>query len=74
MAPETRAGNRKKKPTVSRPAAFSLARPLQKNYAVGLEMQCPAGACYWAPEIPSGRRLAEAIPSKYELVHNHAHP
>ena len=40
MAPETRAGSRKKKPTVSRPSAFSLARPLQKNYAVGLEMQC----------------------------------
>jgi hypothetical protein len=25
----------------------------QKSYAVGLEISCPGGACYWAPEIPS---------------------
>jgi hypothetical protein len=49
MAPETRAGSRKKKPTVSHPSAFSLATPLQKNYAVGLEMQCPAGVRYRGP-------------------------
>ncbi len=45
------------------------ARP-QKNYAVGLEMLCPGGAYAWAPEIPSGERLADPMPSKCELVHN----
>jgi hypothetical protein len=36
-------------------------------------MSCPGGAYHWAPEIPSDRRLAGAIPSKCELVHNRAH-
>jgi hypothetical protein len=33
----------------------SLIRTLTipKRYAAGLEMSCPGGACYWAPEIPS---------------------
>jgi hypothetical protein len=43
-----------------------------KNYAVGLEMSCPGGAYDWAPEIPSGARLAGAMPRKCELVHNRA--
>ena len=60
MAPETRAGSRKKKPTVSRPPAFSLARPLQKIYAVGLEMMSRR-VLLLGPEIPSDRRLAGAI-------------
>jgi hypothetical protein len=36
-------------------------------------MSCPGGAYHWAPEIPSDRRLAGAILSKCELVHNCAH-
>jgi hypothetical protein len=42
---------------VAPPTEGKLARS-QKNYAVGLEMSCPGGAYYWAPEIPSNRRLA----------------
>jgi hypothetical protein len=44
-----------------------------KNYAVGLEIECPGGACYWAPEIPSDGRLAGPVLSKSEPVHNLAH-
>jgi hypothetical protein len=42
----------------------------RKNYAVGLEMSCPGGACYRAPEIPSANLIAAAEPSKCELAHN----
>jgi hypothetical protein len=28
----------------------------QKNYAVGLEISRPAGACNWAPEIPRAEK------------------
>jgi hypothetical protein len=43
---------------------------VSKNYAVGLEISCPGGAYYWAPEIPSSKRLAGATPSTCELAHN----
>ena len=46
---------------------------LKKIYAVGLEMLCPGGAYAWAPKIPSADTLAGSMPSKCELVHNHAH-
>jgi hypothetical protein len=29
-----------------------------KNYAVGLEISCPGGVYYWAPEIPSAIRFS----------------
>ena len=29
-----------------------------KKYAVRLEISCPGGAYYWAPEIPSGVRFS----------------
>ncbi len=41
-----------------------------KNYAVGLEMSCPGGAYHWAPEIPSAKTIAGALPGKCELAHN----
>jgi hypothetical protein len=41
----------------------------QKNYAVGLEISCPAGVYYWAPEIPSPHTIAAAVPGKCELAH-----
>jgi hypothetical protein len=31
--------------------------PLSKDHAVGLEMSCPGGACYWVPEIPQRRQI-----------------
>ena len=43
---------------------------VSKNYAVGLEISCPGGAYYWAPEIPGSKRLAGATPSTCELAHN----
>jgi hypothetical protein len=46
---------------------------LKKICAVGLEMRVPA-APVTGHEIPSGNRLAGAMPSKCELVHNRAHP
>jgi hypothetical protein len=49
------------------------ANQASKNYAVGLEMLCPGGAYYWAPEIPSGYNLAGAMLSKCEPVHMRAH-
>jgi len=48
----------------AQPAAAMVAPPTegktrsQRNYAVGLEMSCPGGTYYWAPEIPSDCRLA----------------
>ena len=45
-------------------------KPVAKSYAVGLEISCPGGVHYWAPEIPSRKRLAGAKPSTCELVHN----
>ena len=46
---------------------------VSKNYAVGLEMLCPGGACYWAPEIPSDGRLAGTMSNRCELVHYRTH-
>jgi hypothetical protein len=43
---------------------------VSKNYAVGLEISCPGGAYYWAPEIPRSKRLAGPTPSTCELAHN----
>jgi hypothetical protein len=31
---------------------------VKKSYAVGLEISCPGGAYYWAPEIPSAKRIS----------------
>ena len=43
--------------TLASPALAPIGRDgkpgLKKNYAVGLEISCPGGAYYWAPEIPS---------------------
>jgi hypothetical protein len=36
-------------------------------------MSCPGGAYSWAPEIPSAGKLAGAMLSRCELVHNRAH-
>jgi hypothetical protein len=48
------------------------ASHVTKNYAVGLEMSCPGGACHWAPEIPSTARIAGVTPGKCELAHTGA--
>jgi hypothetical protein len=40
-----------------------------KSYAVGLEISCPGGAYYWAPEIPSTKGIAVTMTGKCELVH-----
>jgi hypothetical protein len=42
--------------------SFSGIKHPQKNCAGGLEISCPAGAYYWAPEIPSATGLAGAMP------------
>ena len=63
----------------AQPAAVVDASPTAgavssvKNYAVGLEIQCPGGAYWWAPKIPTDKRLAGVVPSTCELVHNRAH-
>src|ERR1700737_4581633 len=36
-------------------------------------MSCPGGVYYWAPEIPSAGKLAGAMLSRCELVHNRAY-
>ena len=43
---------------------------VQKNYAVGLEISCPGGACCRAPEIPNETTLAGRTPSNCEPVHS----
>ncbi len=45
------------------------ANERQKTCAVGLEMWCPAGACCWAPEIPSPCGVADPAPIRCKLAH-----